>query len=263
MTTVEMRNVGVAYRDREVISDVSISSLPGEWIGLIGPNGAGKSSLLRAIGGLVPHSGSITFDGRPLTGSTRSRTVALLPQSPVLPPGMTVGEYVLLGRTAHLGWLASESEHDRLVVHDALDRLDLHDFVSRRVDQLSGGESQRVALARALAQESPVLLLDEPTSALDFGHQLTVLELVNELRCERMLTVIAAMHDLTAAGRVSDRLLLIGEGQVQALGTPDVVLTDEILSPVYGAEVSILEAPDGSLVVVPMRGLHASGTPVS
>ena len=257
MTRVSVDGVSISYRDRLAVDDVSVSVETGHWLGLIGPNGAGKSTLLRSIAGLVDHSGSIAFDGTAIPSDARASTVALLPQNPVMPPGMTVGEYVLLGRTAHLGWLASENDHDRSMVAEAIDRLDLVDFANRPVDELSGGEAQRVALARALAQESSVLLLDEPTSALDLGHQLAVLELVNEVRCERMLTVIAAMHDLTAAGRIADEIVVMGNGRVEAAGAPADVLTPDTLGPVFGAEITVLEAPDGTRVVVPMRSGHA------
>ncbi len=253
MTVVALDSVSVSYRDRLAVDDVSLRVETGHWLGLIGPNGAGKSSLLRAIVGLNHHAGSITFDDTVVASNERSRLVALLPQNPVMPPGMTVGEYVMLGRTAHLSWLASESEHDRQMVGEAIERLDLISFTSRPVDELSGGEAQRVALARALAQESSVLLLDEPTSALDLGHQLAVLDLVNEVRCERMLTVIAAMHDLTAAGRIADEIMVLDEGRTQAVGGPIDVLTPDVLGDAFNAEISVLEAPDGSLVVVPMR----------
>ncbi len=253
MTILSLSNVGVSYGKRDAVSDISLVAETGEWIGLIGPNGAGKSSLLRAIGGLVDYRGTIEFDGSEIDARDRPTTIALLPQNPTMPPGMSVGEYVLLGRTAHMSWLAAESEQDRSITIEAIDRLDLGSFVNRPVDQLSGGEAQRVALARALTQQSSILLLDEPTSALDIGHQLAVLDLVNEIRCERMLTVVAAMHDLTAAGRLADRLFLLGDGQLKASGTTEEVLTARQLEPVYATEVSILRAPDDSVVVVPMR----------
>lgn len=250
---LRLDGVEVRYGPCPVISNVSFSLEPGQWLGLVGANGAGKSSLIKAIVGLVESSGTVEIDGASRTGRSRARSIAYLPQSPLLPPGMTVAEYVLLGRSAHLSWLAAEGDADRRATARALERLELTSFADRYVAALSGGEAQRVSLARALAQEAPLLLLDEPTSALDLSHQIGVLELVDELRAERDLTVVAAMHDLTSAGRFADRLLLLAKGAPLAIGPPAEVLTEDLLAVAYGASVSLLEAPDGSLVVLPDR----------
>jgi len=152
----------VAFDETEALRGVDLHLAAGEWLGLIGPNGAGKSTLLRAIAGLVAHEGTVALDcGRRPSGVD----VALVPQIPILPEGMTVAEYALLGRSPHLGWLAVESRRDRRIVSEVLERLELRDFADRPVTHLSGGETQRVVLARALTQQAPILLLDEPTSA--------------------------------------------------------------------------------------------------
>ncbi len=249
-------DVGVRLGRTPVLIDATFGIEGGEWLGLIGPNGAGKSTLLKAIVGLVEHSGSIHV-GEPGLDHSRARRVAYVPQNPVLPVGMTVGEYVLLGRSAHLGWMGRESASDREAAGAAIERLDLARFVDRELSALSGGEVQRVTLARAIASGCPVLVLDEPTSALDIGHQTTVLELIDELRHEAGLTVIAAMHDLTAAGRFADRLLLLSCGSTVAFGRPGDVLTESCLSEFYQTPVSVLQAPDGSVVVVPLRSTRS------
>ncbi len=250
---VSVQGIGVTLGRTPVLIDAGFDAAPGEWVGMIGPNGAGKSTLLRAIVGLVAHTGSVRIGGQTQERRDRARTVAFVPQSPVLPPGMTVGEYVLLGRTAHLSWLGRESSADRDAAIEALERLDLGRFVDRDVTALSGGEVQRVSLARAIASACPVLLLDEPTSALDIGHQIAVLEMVDELRSQDGLTVISAMHDLTSAGRFADRLLLLSCGSVAAFGPTAEVLTEELLSTYYQTPVTVMTAPDGSVVVVPLR----------
>ena len=250
---LELRNIVVRFDGLVAVNDVSLDVKAGEIHALIGPNGAGKSTLLKAMLGLVDHSGSVTFEGQALTGRERARRVAYLPQYLTLPDGMTVAEYVLLGRTAHLSWLASESEADRVAAADAMERLDVTRFAARNVGDMSGGESQRVALARALAQEASVLLLDEPTSALDLGHQMSVLTLISELQAERNLTIVAAMHDLTATGRFADWLALLDGGVLVRTGLAESVLRPDVLEPVYGGPISLLRADDGSLVVVPLR----------
>lgn len=241
------RDLRVSFGGTEVLGGIDLDLISGEWLGLIGPNGAGKSTLLRSICGLVDYRGSITLDN----GQTPAATdVALVPQAPVLPEGMTVSEYVLLGRTAHLGWLARESRTDRSIVASILRRLDLDEFAGRNVARLSGGEAQRVVVARALAQQAPILLLDEPTSALDLGHQMSVLELVDDLRRSEGLTVIAAMHDLTTAARFADRLALIDQGAIVAAGSCSEVLEPKLLSGTYATPLTV-RTIDGELIVLP------------
>ncbi len=241
------RGVRVSFRGQEVVCGVDLELGSGEWLGIIGPNGAGKSTLLRSIVGLADYSGTIDLGGGLIPGAA---DVALVPQFPVMPKGMTVAEYVLLGRTAHLGWLARESKFDRQVVSSALHRLEITAFADRLVSTLSGGEAQQVVVARALAQQSPVLLLDEPTSALDLGHQVSVLELVDNLRRTEGLSVLAAMHDLSAAARFADRLILIDHGRIVAQGSPVDVLRPDLLSAVYGTPLTV-QSIDGELVVLP------------
>ena len=241
------RGVRVSYRSTEVVCGVDLELGIGEWLGVIGPNGAGKSTLLRSVAGLAEHLGTVALsDGR----SPGAADVALVPQSPVLPAGMTVAEYVLLGRTAHLGWLARESRADREIASSVLHRLNLTAFADRLVSTLSGGEAQQVVVARALAQQCPVLLLDEPTSALDLGHQVSVLELVDDLRRSEGLSVLAAMHDLSAAARFADRLMLIDRGRIVAQGSPAEVLRSDLLSAVYATPLTVQDI-DGELVVLP------------
>jgi iron complex transport system ATP-binding protein len=256
MTVLRLDRVGVGYDDTSVLGDVDLTVTAGEWVALIGPNGAGKSTLLRACAGSLPHTGRVRVDGhdpRRLRPRELARRVALVPQQPLVPPGVTVTDYVLLGRTPYISYLGVESRHDLDVVADVLERLDLAHLADRRVDRLSGGELQRAVLARSLAQEAPLLLLDEPTSALDVGHQQHVLELVEGLRRERGLTVVSAMHDLTLAGQFADRLLLIDGGGVAAAGPARAVLTEDTIRRHYDASVRVLVDEDGGVVVIPMR----------
>jgi iron complex transport system ATP-binding protein len=256
VTALALRELSVVLGGSQILDRVSGSVGTGEWVTVIGPNGAGKSTLLRAVAGLVARQGELEIggdDGAELGRREIARRVALVPQSPSLPPQMTVAEYVLLGRTPHLGYLARESRHDLEVADAALVRLDLVGLASRRLGTLSGGERQRAVLARALAQEAPILLLDEPTNSLDVGRGQQALELVDALRREAGLTVLAAMHDLTLAGQYADRVLLLDRGRVMASGSVDDVLTSELIARHYGASVRVLRDEQGALVVVPVR----------
>jgi iron complex transport system ATP-binding protein len=221
---------------------------------LIGPNGAGKTSALRAVCGLVPFRGQVLVDGRDVRELRRrdlARLIAFVPQTPVMPPELTVAEYALLGRTPHLGHLAVEGRRDRQAVARALERLDLLPFAERGLGSLSGGEAQRAVLARALAQEARILLLDEPTTSLDLGRQQQVLELVDSLRADG-LTVLSTMHDLTLAGQYADRLVLLDRGSVVAEGAPREVLSTSNLAAYYGAEVRVVHDDEG-VFVLPRR----------
>jgi iron complex transport system ATP-binding protein len=221
---------------------------------LIGPNGAGKSTALRALAGLVPYEGSLTIEGKPLTGISGrelARCVAYVPQSPQLPAEMSVWEYACLGRTPHLGYLGRSGAEDEHAVRSALGRLELSDMASRRLGTLSGGERQRVVLARALTQQARVLLLDEPTSALDVGRQQDVLDLVAELRRDRSLTVVGALHDLTLAGQYAEELLLLDHGHTAASGPPATVLRESLLNGHYRARLRVGAPAGHGLIVTP------------
>ncbi|MGA4989218.1 ABC transporter ATP-binding protein [Nonomuraea bangladeshensis] len=249
---IETRGVSVRLGERDVVRDVDMRVRQGEWVAVIGPNGAGKSTLLKAVMGLVAHGGEVLLDGRPAAGlkpRARARLVAYAPQTPSLPPDMSVFDYALLGRTPYIPYLGRESGHDREVTASVLARLDLSELAGRRVGELSGGERQRVVLARALAQQAPVLLLDEPTTALDLGHQQQVLELVDRLRRADGLTVVTTLHDLTVAGLYADALLLLAAGRAAASGLPAEVLTEELVGRHFGAHVKIEPGPDGRPVV--------------
>ena len=239
----------VHYGGQRAGGPITLTVGDGEWLGLIGPNGAGKSSLLKTAIGVVPHLGEVSLGGR---ARRPGLDIAWMPQRPRLPDDMGVSDYVMLGRTPHLGYLAAESRHDVETVREALGKLDLAGLARRPLGTLSGGEAQRAVLARALAQEAPVLLLDEPTASLDVGHAVEVLEVVDSLRRAEGLTVVTAAHDLTLAGRYADRLALVSDGLLVAEGKPEEVLTEDILRAHYGAGIRVLQDRDGP-VVVPVR----------
>ncbi len=261
MNALSLRNLRVSLGGAEVLAGVDLAVERGEWLNIIGPNGAGKTTLLRAVLGAVPYEGTVEVSG--VSGRDameRARAIAYVPQTPVIPPGVPVVDYVLLGRTPHRGLFRADSRRDLAVADDVLARLDLRGFSDREVGSLSGGERQRVVLARALVQESAILLLDEPTTALDLGHQQEVLDLVEELRRERGLTVVTTLHDLTLAARYGDRLAVLAAGELITTGPPAEVLTGQLIATHFHANVRIIDDVDGP-VIVPVPGRPEEGNP--
>lgn len=259
--TVSWENVSVAFDGSEVVSGVSVAVAAGEWMSLIGPNGAGKTTLVSALAGSVAYDGCIALlgeDNATMSPQERAQRMAVVAQSPVIPPGIPVFDYVVLGRAPHQGLRYSPSLDDRRRTLAVLQRLGLDDFARRRVETLSGGERQRVVLARALVQDTSVLVLDEPTTALDIGHQLEVLELISDLRSEREITVITTLHDLTVAGQFADSITVVADGTVVATGAPIDVLTPEIISTHWGVHATIATDDDGSVTVTVRRRKEAT-----
>jgi iron complex transport system ATP-binding protein len=255
MTEVELRSLVVTAGGRRIVDGVSFKVAAGEWLSLLGPNGSGKTTIMRVLAGIRRYRGTVWIGGRELGSLKRreaARLVSLVPQIPVVPVAMTIAEYVLLGRTPHMGALVREGASDRAAAAEAIASLELEELSGRELGSLSGGELQRAVIARSLAQSAPLLLLDEPTSALDLGHQQQVLELVERLRSDHELTVIAAMHDLTLAAQYGDRVVLLDHGRVAAEGAPRDVLTSARVGALYGANVRVLDE-DGGLAVVPVR----------
>ncbi|MGH8994783.1 MAG: ABC transporter ATP-binding protein [Acidimicrobiales bacterium] len=252
---LEVSGVSVGLGGAEVLHAVSAEVEAGNWLGLVGPNGAGKTTLLRAVAGLVPYRGEIRVAGYSLAAAGRrevARFVAYVPQRPVLPPTMTITDYVLLARSSHHSFLGAETRRDRRVVAGVIERLELGPLARRPLGQVSGGEAQRAVLARALAQEAPVLVMDEPTASLDLGYGQLVLELADELRREHALAVLCALHDLTTAAAYADRLLMLRAGRTLVTGRPSEVLSIERIAEVFGASVEIFAGADGP-VVAPRR----------
>lgn len=244
---LSLQSITIRYNQRTILHDLSFDVQAGEVVALIGPNGVGKSTLIRAISGGVPIAGGQVWandhDLLQLPIEHRARLVAVVPQAVRLPESFTVEETVLMGRTAYLGWLSRETQADRDIAQSAMERTCITELAPRRIGELSGGEQQRVLIARALAQSAKTLLLDEPTAHLDLKHQAGILSLVRDLAKQEGYAILVALHDLNLAALYADRVALLSNGALAALGTPPEVLTSERLSPVYGLNISVYEHP--------------------
>jgi iron complex transport system ATP-binding protein len=256
---IEITGLTAGYGDRDVLHGVDLCLNEGEILGIVGPNGSGKSTLLRAVTQALPlRSGSACLRGDPvdrIRPGELARAIAVVPQVALLPEGFTALEVTLMGRTPYLRLLQSEGPEDLTIARRSMLQTDTLDLAERTTNELSGGERQRVIVARALTQQAPVLLMDEPTVHLDIGHQISLLDLVNELARQQSLSVIAVIHDLTLAAQYCDRLVLLHNGAVFAAGSPREVLQPESIRAVYGVETSVIDHPTtGRPVVLTVPG---------
>ncbi|MCT2324637.1 ABC transporter ATP-binding protein [Micrococcus luteus] len=242
-----------------IVEDLDLDVPAGRVTAIIGANGCGKSTLLRGLTRqLAPRAGSIEVLGRDaarVSARDYARTVALLPQHPVAPEGMTVAQLVARGRHPHRGLLGGRAAGDDAAIASALERTDLVELAEREAGTLSGGQRQRAWLALVLAQQTPVVLLDEPTSYLDLSHQVEVLDLVRALPDPRgggRATVVAVLHELNLAARSADHIVAMAAGRVVAQGTPGEVIVPEVLAEVFGLDADVVADPLlGHPVVLP------------
>ncbi|CAM5549280.1 MULTISPECIES: ABC transporter ATP-binding protein [Streptomyces] len=255
------RGVTLSYGGDPIVRDVTLDLPHGGLTVIIGPNGCGKSTLLKGYGRILkPEHGTFHLHGRNLheyRGKEAARHVALLPQSPVAPDGITVRDLVRRGRYPHHTLLRQWSPDDDRAIAFALDRTGLTELAEEQAGQLSGGQRQRAWIAMVLAQETELLLLDEPTTFLDIAHQYDLLELCAELNREGR-TIVAVLHDLNQAARFASHLVVMDRGEVYAQGAPEEVMTAGLVREVFGLACDI--APDprtGTPMVVPHERYQA------
>ncbi len=245
---IEVSNLSFSFGGVKVLKDISFKVEHGEFLGLMGPNGSGKTTLLRCLTRYLPADPKAVFvDMRPLhTLSERevARTFAVVPQSSSTDFPFTVRDIVMMGRIPHAHSRITGSRlEDVDATLSAMSASGCSHLADRPFSELSGGERQRVVIARALAQEPKALLLDEPTVYLDISGQLEMMDLVKKLNRERALTIVAVLHDINLAARYCDRIALLSQGRLEALGTPGEVLSPEIIQSVYGVEVAVRKDP--------------------
>lgn len=246
---VTVKDLTVRYGATTVIPGLDLVAEAGEVLAVIGPNGSGKSSLIKAIAGVMPHGGSIAFDG----SRTRPSRIGYMPQDIAGRTALTVLETVLLGRLGRLGLRVGAADLDAVeaVLHD----LGLMALAARYLGELSGGQRQLVFLAQALASEPELLLLDEPISALDIRHQLEVMEIVLGATRERGLTTLVVLHDLNVAARFADAIAVMKRGRLVCHGAPDAMIEPAMVASVFDVQAAMSLAPDGKPIMTPLRAL--------
>jgi iron complex transport system ATP-binding protein len=252
------------YNGFPALKDVELKMGLGEVLGIVGPNGSGKTTLLKCINRILkPKQNTVLIDGEDTSKiglRELSKMMSYVPQNSTNTFPFTVFDIVLMGRRPYIQW--SLGERDKEIVAEILNYLGIGQLAMRHFNELSGGEQQKVIIARALAQQPQLLLLDEPTSSLDIKHQLEILCILKGLAQSKHCSVIVAMHDLNLASRFSDRMLMLKQGCIFAVGTPESVLTEENIESVYGVKVhvtsSILDRPQITPLTSETNGIRNS-----
>jgi iron complex transport system ATP-binding protein len=247
----------LAYDHTVIVPDLSVQILAGRVTVIVGANACGKSTLLRGLARLLsPKQGQVLLDGDDLHRlSTKqiATKLGILPQSPNAPEGITVADLVARGRYPHQRWFRQWSKEDEAVVAKAMEATNTTELAERSVDELSGGQRQRVWIALALAQGTPLMLLDEPTTYLDLAHQVEVLDLLADLNEHEGRTIVLVLHDLNLACRYADHLIAMKSGRIVAEGSPEQVITAEIVAEVFGLDCQVIPDPlCGTPLVLPL-----------
>ncbi len=257
---LKAEHVVSGYDQKVIVNDVSITIPENKISVIIGANACGKSTLLKTLARLIkPMSGDIILGDNPLhtiKPKTLARHLGLLPQSPIVPEGITVGDLVARGRFPYQSFFKGLSQKDYAAVEEALEIMGITELADRCVDELSGGQRQRVWIAMALAQDTDILLLDEPTTYLDITYQVEILDLLTDLNRRRGTTIVMVLHDINLTARYADYIFALREGQLVKEGTPDDVISEDLIRNVFGLTCSVIKDPvSGSPFIVP-KGRH-------
>jgi iron complex transport system ATP-binding protein len=244
---IETKNLSLSYGETLIINELDLKIPKGEITVFIGGNGCGKSTLLRSIARLLkPKAGTVLLDGVSIAKqSTReiAKKMAILPQSPTAPEGLTVLQLVKQGRYPYQTWLKQWTEEDEIKVQTALKATGLLELKDRPVDSLSGGQRQRAWIAMTLAQDTEVILLDEPTTYLDMTHQIDILDLLFELNETEKRTIVMVLHDLNLACRYAHNIVSIKDKKIYAQGQPEHIITSKLVNEVFGLDCQVTTDP--------------------
>ncbi|EJE7234329.1 ABC transporter ATP-binding protein [Clostridium sporogenes] len=255
---INIQDFTIGYNNKVIVKNFNLKVDKGDILTIIGPNGSGKSTVLKAIGRLLkPMEGIIHLDGKLLWDMSNkdiAKEMACLSQHNSAPKDMTIRRIVGFGRNPHKAWFESLNKEDEEIIDWALENTNLKHMENKKITSVSGGERQRAWLAMALAQKPKVLLLDEPTTYLDINNQIEILELVRQLNKNLKLTVVMVLHDLNQAAKYSNRVLVLKNGEIQALGKPEEILNKKLIRDVYSVDMNILKNQFGEkLIFIPKK----------
>lgn len=241
------KDLNIGYGDTIIVKGLNLEIPTGKITALVGANGSGKSTILKTMARIMkPQGGNVLLDGKSIfQQSTKevARQLAILPQNPTAPDGLTVSELVAYGRFPHQKGFGNLNDEDRRIIQWAIEETGMMEFYDRPVEQLSGGQRQRAWIAMALAQQTDILFLDEPTTFLDMAHQLEVLQILYKLNQKEKRTIIMVVHDLNHASRYAQHMVAIRSGTIISQGTPEQVMTKEVLRRVFNIEADIVADP--------------------
>lgn len=251
----------VAGYDKKIIIDGIDIKIPSNKISvIIGANACGKSTLLKTLARLIkPVSGKVVIDGKKITSipsKKLAQVLGLLPQSPVVPEGITVWDLVSRGRFPYQSFLKSMDKIDFDAIEEALEIMGITELANCSVDELSGGQRQRVWIAMALAQQTDILLLDEPTTYLDITYQVEILDLLTDLNRKRGTTIVMVLHDINLSARYADYIFALRGGKLIQQGTPENVITSELIGKVFGLDCMVIKDPVSYSPFIIPRGRH-------
>lgn len=244
---LEVRHLSVGYGEKTILKTADLEIAKGKITALLGPNGCGKSTLLKSFARVLkPFSGSVMLNGKDISSiptKAVSKQLALLPQGPIAPEGLTVSELIAQGRYPHQTLFRQWSAEDRIAVERALEFTDLNDLAERPVHSLSGGERQRCWIAMVLAQDTPILLLDEPTTFLDLKVQVDLMVLLRRIVTEDECTMVLVLHELNLAASFADHIVMMRDGQIVASGSGTEVINPDVLQQVFDLEADVISDP--------------------
>ena len=260
MNSIETKNINIAYGNVNIVEDLNLEIPKGKITTIIGANGCGKSTILKTIARILKaKSGDIYINSKNINEQSSkeiARNMAVLPQSPQAPGGLTVEELIAYGRFPHQSGFKNNKQEDKEIVDWALKATGISEFRDRKIEDLSGGQRQRAWIAMALAQQTDILLLDEPTTYLDIAYQVEILDLLTDLNRRRNTTIVMVLHDINLSARYADYIFALRKGKLIKQGSPDEVITSELIDTVFGLDCEVIKDPVSNSPFIIPKGRH-------